>query len=102
MSLMLLPHWTDGCIGSMEGLFFEATASTNYHFITAAAVSESSSNPVRQLRYTNNDAELGVRHMRDLGVRYLMVRTDAAKAEAATARRAGPSWRCPAPGRSTR
>jgi hypothetical protein len=85
MSLMLLPHWTDGCIGSMEGLFFEATASTNYHFITAAAVSESASNPVRQLRYTNNDAELGVRHMRDLGVRYLMVRTDAAKAEAATA-----------------
>jgi hypothetical protein len=83
MALMLLPHWTDGCIGSMEGLFFEATASTNYHFITAAAVSESSSNPVRQLRYTNNDAEIGVRHMQDLGVRYLMVRTDAAKAEAA-------------------
>lgn len=82
MSLMLLPHWTDGCIGSMEGLFFEATASTNYHFITAAAMSESSSNPVRQLRYTNNDAEIGVRHMQDLGVRYLMVRTDAAKAEA--------------------
>lgn len=84
MSLMLLPHWTDGCIGSMEGLFFEATASTNYHFITAAAVSESSSNPVRQLRYTNNDADIGVRHMQDLGVRYLMVRTDPAKAEAAT------------------
>jgi hypothetical protein len=85
MSLMLLPHWTNGCIGSMEGLFFEATASTNYHFITAAAVSESASNPVRQLRYTNNDAELGTQHMRDLGVRYLMVRTDAAKAEAAAA-----------------
>jgi 6-pyruvoyl-tetrahydropterin synthase related domain len=85
MALMLLPHWTDGCVDSMEGLFFEATASTNYHFITAAAVSESSSNPVRQLRYTNTDADLGVRHMRDLGVRYLMVRTDAAKGEASTA-----------------
>ncbi len=84
MSLMLLPHWTDGCIGSMEGLFFEATASTNYHFLTAAAVSESASNPVRQLRYVNNDDEVGVRHMQDLGVRYLMVRTDAAKADAAT------------------
>ena len=85
MALMLLPHWTDSCIASMEGLFFEATASTNYHFLTAAAVSESSSNPVRQLRYTNNDAELGVRHMRDLGVSYLMVRTDAAKSGAAAA-----------------
>ncbi|MEM9747810.1 MAG: hypothetical protein AAF945_14025, partial [Actinomycetota bacterium] len=89
MALMLLPHWTDGCIASMEGLFFEATASTAYHFITAAAVSESSSNPVRQLRYTNNDAELGVRHMRDLGVRYLMVRTEGGKGEAATVSAAG-------------
>ena len=83
MALMLLPHWTDGCIGSMEGLFFEASGTTPYHFITAAAVSESSSNPVRELRYTNNNAEVGVQHMLDLGVRYLMVRTDAAKAEAA-------------------
>ncbi len=82
MALMLLPHWTDGCIGSMEGLFFEASGTTPYHFITAAAVSESSSNPVRELRYTNNNAEVGVQHMLDLGVRYLMVRTDPAKAEA--------------------
>jgi len=83
MALMLLPHWTDGCIASMEGLFFEASGTTPYHFLTAAAMSEQSSNPVRQLRYTNNDAEIGVQHMRDLGVRYLMVRTEKAKAEAA-------------------
>jgi hypothetical protein len=82
MSLMLLPHWTDGCIGSMEGLFFEASGTTPYHFLTAAAMSEQSSNPVRQLRYTNNDASVGVRHMHDLGVHYLMVRTDKAKAQA--------------------
>ncbi|MGI9644931.1 MAG: hypothetical protein ACR2O6_06440 [Ilumatobacteraceae bacterium] len=82
MALMLLPHWTDGCISSMEGLFFEASGTTPYHFLTAAAVSESSSNPVRQLRYTNNDGAVGVQHMDDLGVRYLMVRTDAAKVEA--------------------
>ena len=84
MALMLLPHWTDGCIASMEGLFFEASGTTPYHFLTAAAMSEQSSNPVRQLRYENNDAEIGVRHMRDLGVRYLMVRTDPAKSEAAS------------------
>ncbi|WP_420453113.1 6-pyruvoyl-tetrahydropterin synthase-related protein [Ilumatobacter sp.] len=83
MALMLLPHWTRGCIGSSEGLFFEATASTNYHFLTAAAVSESSSNPVRQLRYENLDTEVGVRHLDDIGARYLMVRTDAAKSAAA-------------------
>ena len=83
MALMLLPHWTDGCIASMEGLFFEASGTTPYHFLTGAAMSESSSNPVRQLRYVNNDADVGVEHMHDLGVRYLMVRTEAAKAEAA-------------------
>jgi hypothetical protein len=82
MSLMLLPHWTDGCIGSMEGLFFEASGTTPYHFLTAAAMSKQSSNPVRQLRYVNNDATVGVQHMHDLGVRYLMVRTPEAKAEA--------------------
>jgi hypothetical protein len=82
MALMLLPHWTDGCIASMEGLFFEASGTTPYHFLTTAAMSEQSSNPVRQLRYVNNDAEVGVGHMRDLGVRYLMVRTDPAKTEA--------------------
>ena len=72
MSLMLLPHWTDGCIGSMEGLFFEASGTTPYHFLTAAAMSQRSSNPVRELRYVDNDASVGVRHMRDLGVRYFM------------------------------
>jgi len=82
MALMLLPHWTDGCIASMEGLFFEASGTTPYHFLTAAAMSKQSSNPVRQLRYVNNDATVGVQHMHDLGIRYLMVRTPEAKAEA--------------------
>ena len=35
---MLLPFWTDGCIGSMEGLYFEASGSTPYHFLTAIAL----------------------------------------------------------------
>ncbi len=84
MALMLLPFWTDGCIGSMEGLFFEASGTTPYHFLTTAAMSKQSSNPVRELRYVDNDANVGVRHLQDLGVRYVMVRTDEAKAQAAT------------------
>ena len=40
MALMLLPHWTDGCIASMEGLFFEASGTTPYHFLTTAAISK--------------------------------------------------------------
>jgi hypothetical protein len=82
MALMLLPHWTDGCIGSMEGLFFEASGTTPYHFLTTAAMSKQSSNPVRELRYVDNDASVGVPHLQALGVRYAMVRTEEAKREA--------------------
>jgi hypothetical protein len=82
MALMLLPHWTDGCIASMEGLFFEASGTTPYHFVTAAAVSSNSSNPVRELRYDDNDDAKGVPYLQTLGVKYLMVFTEKAKAEA--------------------
>jgi hypothetical protein len=75
MALMLLPFWTDGCIGSMEGLFFEAAGTTPYHFIAAAALSKQSSNPVRELRYDNNDPAKGVKYMRLLGIRYYMAYT---------------------------
>ena len=82
MALMLLPFWTDGCISSMEGLFFEAAGSTPYHFITAAAMSKQSSNPVRELQYDNNDAVIGVRYMQELGVKYFMGFTPEAIAQA--------------------
>jgi hypothetical protein len=82
MALMLLPHWTDGCIASMEGLFFEASGTTPYHFVTTAAMSQQSSNPVRQLRYDNNNAALGVPYLQTLGVKYVMVFTEAARNEA--------------------
>ena len=82
MALMLLPHWTDGCIASQEGLFFEASGTTPYHFITAAAMSQNSSNPVRELRYTDNNAAVGVPMLQKMGVKYVMVWTSAAKNQA--------------------
>jgi len=82
MALMLLPFWTDGCIGSMEALFFEASGTTPYSFLATAAMSKQSSNPVRELRYVDNNASVGVRHLQDLGVKYAMVRTEEAKVEA--------------------
>ncbi|NBS29091.1 MAG: hypothetical protein EBS76_00985, partial [Actinobacteria bacterium] len=82
MALMLLPFWTDGCIGSMEALFFEASGTTPYSFLATAAMSKQSSNPVRELRYVDNNGSVGVRHLQDLGVKYAMVRTEEAKVEA--------------------
>jgi hypothetical protein len=82
MALMLLPFWTDGCIGSSEGLFFEAAGTTPYHFLAAGAMSKQSSNPVRELRYINNDAEIGVSYLQELGINYYMAVTPEAIAKA--------------------
>jgi len=84
MALMLLPHWTDGCIASQEGLFFEASGTTPYHFLSAAAMSANSSNPVRELRYTDNNAAVGVPMLQKMGIKYLMVFTSKAKSQADT------------------
>lgn len=82
MALMLLPFWTDSCIGSSEGLFFEAAGTTPYHFLAAGAMSKQSSNPVRELRYVNNDATTGIRYLQSLGIRYYMAVTPEAIEEA--------------------
>src|SRR4029077_21178381 len=43
MEPMLLPFFTDSCIGSMEGLYFEASATTPYHFINSTELSKAGS-----------------------------------------------------------
>jgi hypothetical protein len=72
MALMLLPYWTDGCIGSMEGLYFESSATVPYHFISAAELSKAPSNPMRDLPYPTLSVADGVRHLQLLGARYYM------------------------------
>jgi hypothetical protein len=72
MALMLLPYWTDGCIGSMEGLYFESSATVPYHFLSAAELSKAPSNPMRDLPYPTTNVADGVRHLKILGVRYYM------------------------------
>jgi hypothetical protein len=77
MALMLLPFWTDGCIGSMEGLYFEASATTPYHFLLQDEVSWTPSNAQREMPYgagspSKEDFDRGVRHLQMAGVRYYM------------------------------
>jgi hypothetical protein len=81
LALELLPHFTDGKIGSMEGLYFESAATTPYHFMVVSALAKSPSNPVRGLSYrTLADFDLGIAQMRLMGVRYYMAQSDEAKA----------------------
>ena len=83
MAMMLMPMWTDGCIGSMEGLFFEATPTVPYHFMLQSDLSAPSrsigdqsvggpSRAMRDLPYGEFDIDRGVDRMLELGVRYYM------------------------------
>lgn len=82
MALMLLPHWTDGCIGSMEGLYFESSATTPFHFLNQSELSDAPSSAMRDIPYQGFDLELGVQHLQMLGVRYYMATSERAIAEA--------------------
>jgi hypothetical protein len=75
MALMLLPHWTDGCIGSMEGLYFESAATTPFHFLTQVELSTKPSAAQRDLPYGGFDINKGVDHLQMLGVKYYMAKS---------------------------
>ncbi|MFW2383082.1 MAG: hypothetical protein ACN4GZ_15115, partial [Acidimicrobiales bacterium] len=82
MALMLLPHWTDGCIGSMEGLYFESSASTPFHFLNQSTLSVGPSRAQRDLPYQNFNIDRGVAQLQTVGVRYYMAQSDEAIAAA--------------------
>jgi hypothetical protein len=71
-ALMLLPYWTHGCVDSMEGLLFESSATTPYHFLNQAELSATPSEAMVGLPYGPVTVPLGVRHLQLLGVRYFM------------------------------
>ena len=82
MGMMLLPYWTDGCIGSMEGLYFESSPTTPYHFINASLLSARPSDPQRGLPYPGLDVAAGVKRLQQWGVRYYLVFSPAAQTQA--------------------
>jgi hypothetical protein len=85
LALMLLPYWTDGRIGSIEGLYYESAASTPYDFMTISMLSAAgnASNPVRGLDYLGIESfSDGVRYLRTLGGRYYLAHSPAARAAA--------------------
>ncbi len=82
MALMLLPHWTDGCIGSMEGLYFESSATTPFHFLNQSALSVKPSSAQRDLPYRSFEIDRGIAQLQVMGVRYYMAQTDEAIAAA--------------------
>ena len=82
MALMLLPYWTNNCVDSMEGLFFESSATTPYHFLNQAELSAAPSNPQVGLPYGQLNVVEGVQHLQMLGVRYYIAYSPLAIGEA--------------------
>jgi hypothetical protein len=88
-ALMLLPYWSGGCIGSMEGLLFESSATMPYHFLNQAELSVTPSEAMVGLDYTALNVPAGIQHLQLLGVRYFM----ASSPQVETAASADPSLR---------
>ena len=83
MAMMLLPHWTDGCIPSQEGLYFEASSTTAFHFLNQSALSVGPSRAQSHIAYPNFDVQLGVKQLQLMGVRYYMAASPEAVRQAA-------------------
>lgn len=84
MALMLLPYWSDNH-PSMEGVFFESSITTPFHFLNASEVSIRPSNPVRGLNYRGMDFARAEAHLPVYGIEYYVSFTpetaDAARAQ---------------------
>jgi hypothetical protein len=74
MVLMTIPLYTHH--SSMEGLYFDSSITTPFHFIAVSGLAERPSNPVGGLRYINNEFEKGQKYLEDLGVDYFISYTD--------------------------
>jgi hypothetical protein len=74
MVLMTIPMFTDH--ESVEGLYFDSSITTPYHFVTISGLAERPSNPVGGLSYINGNFDKGVRYMKHLGVDYFITYTD--------------------------
>jgi hypothetical protein len=82
MSPMLIPYWTEGSQQSMEGLYFESSLTTPFHFINHSEMSYQPSNPIPGLRYHTFDMERGLSHMDVYGVEYYVSFTEEAAEKA--------------------
>jgi hypothetical protein len=80
---MSFPLWTNGCIDSAEGLYFESSTSNHFHFLDQAELSLQPSNPVVGLPYRSLDVADGIRHLQLTGVKYFLADSPTVEADAA-------------------
>ncbi len=81
MALMLIPYWSDEH-DTMEGVFFESSLTTPFHFLNQSEMSKSPSQPVRGLTYRTFALERGVEHSKLFNIAYYVTQTEEMAAEA--------------------
>ncbi|MFH1330707.1 MAG: hypothetical protein ABIJ48_08690 [Actinomycetota bacterium] len=82
MALMLLPYWSPEH-PSMEGLLFESSLTTPFHFLMQSETSLRPSSPVSGLRYHSLDLERAVAHLALYDIAYYISYTEEGAAAAA-------------------
>ena len=80
MTLMTLPYFTKHT--SMEGLYFDSSITTPFHFISVSGLAKRPSNPVGGLSYINNKFDQGVDYLYDLGIDYFISYTEEIESKA--------------------
>ncbi len=72
--MMSLPMWTNGCMQTTDGIYFESSTTTPFHFLDVSEVSQDgeSPDPVAGLSYPGFNLADGIRHLQLMGVRYFL------------------------------
>jgi len=85
-AMMSLPMWTKGCMQTTDGIYFESSTTTPFHFLDVSEVSQNGEapDPISYLTYPGFDVPDGVRHLQLMGVRYFLAMSPPVEAQAAT------------------
>ncbi len=81
MALMLIPYWSEGHT-TMEGVFFESSLTTPFHFLNQSEMSRSPSQPVRGLTYRTFALERGIEHSAVFNIEYYITHSEEMTGEA--------------------
>ena len=81
MALMLIPYWSEGHT-TMEGVFFESSLTTPFHFLNQAEMSRSPSQPVRGITYRTFQIERGIAHSAVFNIEYYLTQSEEMTGEA--------------------
>jgi hypothetical protein len=84
-AMMSLPMWTKGCMQTTDGIYFESSTTTPYHFLDVSEVSQDGEapDPISYLTYPGFDVADGIRHLQLMGVRYFLAMSPPVEAQAA-------------------